>query len=52
MHTLPPATSGEESMRAPVVNVHAGFPLAASSACTTLSRPPSTTSPPSTAADE
>jgi hypothetical protein len=42
-NTRPPAIAGGESTRARVVNVQSGLPVFASSACTILSRPPSTT---------
>ena len=48
----PPATAGDESIRARVMCVHRALPVFASSACTMRSRPPSTTVPSTTAADE
>ena len=42
-NTRPPATTGDESTRARVAKVHACSPVAASMACTILSRPPTIT---------
>jgi len=50
--SLTEVDAGEESIRALVVNVHSGLPLAAFRQYTSLSRPPSTTWSPATAADE
>ena len=42
-NTRPPATTGDESMRACVANVQTATPVFASRQCTSLSRPPTTT---------
>ena len=46
-----PRMAGDESMRAFVANVQIFLPVFAFKQCTSLSRPPSTTFSPSTAAD-
>src|SRR5918995_171612 len=52
MSTLSPATTGEDLISVPVLNVQTALPLAASTACSTPARSPMYTRPPATAGED